>query len=255
MKNISFLLNFILIFLVVYLGCKNNFFGKGDKPVSEDNCKDHIQYNPAEKYGMISFKTAKFLAENYAAGDGKKFIYNGTSNTGELDARNIWFDLKILKNFIALIESSACKANCDTSKKLGIRIYYAKYPDSSKFSSFPDLTEVPKEYGNHHTVFMIPTFYDNALKMNVDFDPLQAAANCTFKPFSDNYTKLQYGVSIKKDSIANISAAKQQLGKPQDPKAFFIFGPAVHNTGDNQNHGSINPPPDQTGVYPTPTLE
>lgn len=277
MKSISLFLNVILILLVLYLGCKDKFSCNGDKPVAtsaycpEKGCET---YNPSEKYGMISFRTAQMLAQNYAQSEGKKFIYDGSLKTNEQDALSIWFDLKILKNFIAFIESSACKSNCDSTKNLGVRIYYGKYPDSSILHSFADLKDVPSKYGNHHTVFMMPTFYDPTSRKNFDFDPMQKTENCRFKPFDNAYTTSVYGVNIvsaankisaSKDSLAMIGKVRQQQGKPQDPKTFFVFGAAVHTMsapsgsptppGDQQNHGDIMPPPDGNGSFPTGPTE
>ena len=273
MKSFSLLLNVILIFLVFYLGCKDDFFGGDKEPGKQsgycppEGCET---YNPSEKYGMISFATAQMLAKNYAESEGKRFIYDGTLKTSEQDALNIWFDLKILKNFISFIESNACNAGCDTSVKLGVRIYYGKYPDSTQFSFYPDLKDVPKRFGKHHTIFMMPTFFDKASGKHLDFDPLQAAGDCNFKPFDNNYTTSRYGISIiepssfrsPQDSLQYYKQTRQQSNdvKPQDPKTFFIFGsvrPAMFTStsavvsGEQQNHGDIVPPPSGQGIYPT----
>lgn len=276
MKSISLLLNVILIFLVLYLGCKDKIFGGDKEPAKQsaycppEGCET---YNPSEKYGMISFATAQMLAKNYAESEGKKFIYDGTFKTSEQDALNIWFDLKILKNFISFIESSACKANCDTSKRLGVRIYYGKYPDSTQFDNYPDLKDVPNKFGKHHTIFMMPTFFDKASGKHLDFDPMQAAAGCNFKPFDNNYTLSTYGISIAKLSAAQSSANSMQYDKvgkqqrpdvkPQDPKTFFIFGsmqPLMLTSsstisGEQQNHGTMAPPPKEEGTFPTTSVE
>ena len=274
MKNISLLLNVILAFLLIYFGCNGKFSCKDNQPSKQMGycpAKGCETYNPSQKYGMISFATAKMLAENYAGSEGKKFIYDGTIKTSEQDALNIWFDLKILKNFIAFIESSACKANCDTSKRLGIRIYYGKYPDSTELANYADLADVPKKYGKHHTVFMMPTFYDSVAKKNLDFDPMQTAANCNFKPFDNAYTTSVFGISINQPMVnvhnssqsdrlkTNGKLPQRQETKPQNPKTFFISGGTVSKAfnygsdveGDQQNHGGVVPPPDNTGSFPT----
>ena len=51
----------------------------------------------------------------------------------------IWFDLESLKNFVSEIETTV--KNVDGSVvpvRLGVRIYYAAYPDKSSFGKFDD---------------------------------------------------------------------------------------------------------------------
>lgn len=279
MKSISLLLNLVLLLLVFYLGCKDKFFGKEDKPKSSTYCTDCDTYNPTEKYGMISYNTAKMLAENYYKSEGKRYIFNESGRTNEEDARNIWFDLRILKNFIAFIESQACKFNCDTAKHLGVRIYYGKYPADSKLGDFADLQDVPKKFANHHTLFMMPTYWDTAAKKHVDFDPLNLSQDCKFQTFPRDLTPESLA-AYSASSVSNLSATsknynrntqiskdqKQVVIKPQEPKTFYILGGqtyqtmsyAVPVTGDQQNHGDLAPPPGAAEIYPTtpmPTIE
>lgn len=73
------------------------------------------------------------------------------------DARACWYSLDTLKKFICLIENYSLKNRYSyTSKDLGIRFYYAVYPDP---------LEGNPEYKSHHTLFMVPTLNE------VDFDP------------------------------------------------------------------------------------
>lgn len=268
MKSISLLLNVVLIFLVFYFGCKDNFLNKGNKPATSAYCNDCNTYNSSEKYGMISYNTARMLAENYFNSEGKRFIYNEAGKTAEEDARNIWFDLKILKNFIALIESQACKYNCDTSRHLGIRIYYGKYPAADKFSQFADLSGLPEKFANHHTLFMMPTYWDATAKKHVDFDPLQVAANCNIQPFQKDLTPSNIGNTSQaasyttERSFVKVKDTTKQIRepqKPQSPKTFYILGGQTYNTsgtsgsstGEQQNHGDVAPPPSNSEIYPT----
>ncbi len=92
------------------------------------------------------------------------------------DAHSIWFDLESLKNFVSEIETTV--KNVDGSvvpERLGVRIYYAAYPDKSSFGKFDDLEELlndaeTEKYENLHTLVMIPTItIDNDA---IDFNPL-----------------------------------------------------------------------------------
>lgn len=170
--------------------------------------------------GMISFATAKELASNFLNDPGKNVIWKGGQPSKEQDARCIWFDLEKMKRFIGHIESAACNNGCPDSLKLGVRIYYAKYPGAEEMAKNPDLQNVPKEYANMHTIFMVPTYRDWRLNVNIDFDPQSISKGCKILPM---------------DYIKN---------------TFYLgFDPGITST-DAQNHGSLRPPPDSTGFFP-----
>jgi hypothetical protein len=101
-------------------------------------------------------------------------IENATKNAVPNDAKSTWIDLKGLKTFIANIECKAPKG----SEDLGIRIYYAAYPDAglfgkkgSGYESLADFNndEMTKNYGKKHTLILIPTTKINGV--NQDFNP------------------------------------------------------------------------------------
>lgn len=109
--------------------------------------------------------------KNWYSRDGKKdTIY---------DAHSIWFDLETLKKFIYNIELSAEKKDSNYSSvenRLGIRIYYADYPErntwnqeySRDLSSFIGHPEADRVYENMHTLIMVPT--KSKGNLNIDFD-------------------------------------------------------------------------------------
>ncbi len=109
------------------------------------------------------------------------------------DARSVWFSLAKLKAFIADIESKVGQ-HCTDSFNLGIRIYYAAYPDSSMirvrgWKNYLDNHKLPMEYRNHHTVVMVPTYWNNEDGHYYDFDPRFRTSpglnNCNFSPVAD----------------------------------------------------------------------
>ena len=116
----------------------------------------------------------------------RKFHWNVINNrvSAELnngtpfqDARSCWYSIETLKKFICLLEKYASSGSLRfTSKDLGIRFYYAAY-DTSKFDSHFILTRdgssglVKTPLGMHHTLFLVPTYFDTELKQDVDFDP------------------------------------------------------------------------------------
>ena len=97
------------------------------------------------------------------------------------DAKCAWFDLETLKKFIYDIEKNSCAANCgEEIHRLGIRIYYARYPETgtaaqNNNSRFSDLFQLDNAYVDRHTLFMVPTYSINNGEPKdfnaLDFDP------------------------------------------------------------------------------------
>ncbi|MBV1924380.1 MAG: hypothetical protein KUG68_10180 [Flavobacteriaceae bacterium] len=141
------------------------------------------------------------------------------------DTRAIWFDLETLKAFIHQIEIKA-KNNATPvqSKDLGIRIYYASYPDSAE--TYNDLNGVngnyilPSIYQEHHTLVMIPTINRRVGNVNIDADFNPSDPATYIKPISSVYS-------------TNPSA--------QIPALTGVRSSSSNNTGA-QNHGSLAPP-------------
>lgn len=108
------------------------------------------------------------------------------------DANSIWFSLETLKNFIWNIENAACQKGCynnTNNLNLGVRIYYARYPDDNGMAGNPDLQILPhnsssnsvtNSFADHHTIFMVPTFQDaNNATIQWDFDPWHWSSSTT----------------------------------------------------------------------------
>lgn len=93
------------------------------------------------------------LIENYR----QNHLNAINSTLGIDDAHSIWFDLPKLKKFIETIEEEAKRINPDTSERdLGIRFYYASYPNNADWNIM-ESHPVPIEYAGKHTLVMIPT--------------------------------------------------------------------------------------------------
>jgi hypothetical protein len=180
-----------------------------------------LGYNGEQLPGRINFSTAMRMANDYALDKGKYYIWNQDVNTEVPDARNIWFDLARMKQIIGYIESKLCQAQCNENTHLGIRFYFAKYPDKNTIQSLPDLTGVPLDYERHHTLFMVPTYWDPVKKANIDFDPGGITKGCILAPID-----------------------------PIKGHALIATGPSEAGT-DGENHGGLRPPPENTGSFPT----
>lgn len=114
---------------------------------------------------VIPTQLIQNLVDNYRMNQ-LEFI---NQNLSKGDAHSIWFDLPTLKSFIAEIEAEAQAIDQNTTENdLGIRFYYAAYPD------VPEAT-VPADYGKRHTLVMVPTKKENNL--DYDFNPLSDSGN------------------------------------------------------------------------------
>jgi hypothetical protein len=107
----------------------------------------------------------------------KTMAFNYQNLLPSTEARSVWFNLDVLKKFIYQIESKSCNT---CTGDLGIRIYYGRYPGVSGWSIFSDLSQLDTDvklksgginnYGNLHTVFMVPTIMKSD-GYNHDFNP------------------------------------------------------------------------------------
>jgi len=140
-------------------------------PVDCNNVVMNYSNTPAndtiDGYALLEM-TQKYkdaLVVNNAGKITNAFTKNPSNNIDSLpDATSVWFGLEDLKRFIWEIESKVCtwRASCPQTPPLdlGIRIYYARYPDATYTNSNGQkyFNDLPAEYENRHTVFMVPTF-------------------------------------------------------------------------------------------------
>ncbi|MCU7619105.1 hypothetical protein NZ698_18150 [Chryseobacterium sp. PBS4-4] len=115
----------------------------------------------------MSCDTIQELVDNYHNNQ-LAFI---TENLGFEDAHSIWFDLETIKNFIAEIELQAhlIDPTCP-DKDLGIRFYYAAYPETPT-------DPIPEDYAKRHTLVMVPTKKEedgSGQMLNFDFNPFES---------------------------------------------------------------------------------
>lgn len=202
----KFLVAIIVFLLAVIAVLLYNIFN--NTPVrSAPGCSENItmNYTGVEWKSNVSVDDARLMAGNYREDYGKSRIWTGETRGETADARSAWFPLETLKRFIWNIETSNCKNNCKDS--LGIRIYYAKYPDLSNTEFWNEGTMgTQSDFALHHTIFMVPTYFTNRFHQD-------------FNPFTDVcHQKLT------------------EVGNPEKPSK------AILTPGDEQNHGSLIPP-------------
>lgn len=198
--------------------------GKGASSLRA-NCPACKDYSTIPLEGMLA-STAKELSHNYQTYSQPLLAINGTTP----DASSIWFSLETLKNFIFKIESAVCEKDCSDKLNLGIRIYYAKYPQS--MSGFPDLAGVDPAFNQHHTLFMVPTFQaDPNSQEHWDFDPWHWGTN-NCKPTS-MYDWFRQNEKPFGEEYSLIFSAN-------GPQYFSAAGSGI--TPSALNHGDLIPP-------------
>lgn len=153
------------------------------------------------------------------------------------DARAIWFDLEILKAFIYNLEMNT--RNNDpavSSQDLGLRLYYASYPEASVntdpskvrpiWGDFAELDPLDNMgYESLHTLVMIPTIRKGG--KDLDFNPLQ------FDTYAGGLMDTKKYTNSKTNGNNPVSGL---MGIPNSTRA------------GAQNHGSLYPPQTRNGL-------
>lgn len=240
MKKILIAVNVLFLTAVFFMACNSNNSAETSEPVTGTG--DEVRTRSAEStgpdisqelYGLLDDDLAVRMSEAYRDDNRKSRI---TGSDGELDARSIWFDLETIKLFIAKIEASVGGAkNCD-SMHLGIRMYYAKYPEGEEFNRYAEaLSQLGRNIEGKHTIFMTPTYYDN--DENIDFN---------FEEVGDNPCKpIPYSKLLRMNNRS--SKAGLFVGRKR-PEPIDPTGGQMPNT---VNHGGLMPPPASGGTFPT----
>lgn len=191
----------------------------------ESLCSDFSKDNPS----TLSTGLVSDLTKNYR--DNQLIEINKVMPSTDPDAHSIWFDLDTIKKFIYHIEKNV-KANSTIDEKLGLRMYYAAYPDSLQFNKTgnEDLKDLGKNattrmYGLKHTIVMIPTIFNSSYG-NVDFNPL------------DENTYKGYITTVKKSEVqGDTILTADYLTAGYNPMALTPTSRVV-----SRNHGSLIPP-------------
>lgn len=186
----------------------------------------------AEKMSTLDADLIHVMTQDYMTHQLNYIQTNGTTIAPK-DARSIWFDLVTLKKYLYHIEKNSKKVNGTiTEKDLGVRIYYATYPDKVGMKTFDDLKDSSgallfPEYEGLHTLVMIPTIAD-ASGNNLDFNPLD---DSTFTNgfYQDSKYAYHAGVNIPNNETAALSGS-------------------VSRGMGARNHGTLSPPNSTLGL-------
>lgn len=185
---------------------------------------------------------AKTLVQNYR--DNHLNVINNSKELSSLrtigsptDARAVWFKIDVLKQFINQIERETARNFKDHVASLGIRMYYGEYPALNSnlwgTSALPAGEPLHLErYAGMHTLLMVPTYFDRAKNIQVDFDP---AYNNDGKPItmSTIYRSFSTSTHIEADTISTPGSTNAPVPAPLPPSSPVTV----------LNHGELVPPP------------
>ena len=210
--------------------------------------------NPANtsSYHLIDASLAKLMAENYRNFYVNTFMKkmpttvdqaNGTRNNN--DSRSVWFSIKKLKEYIRDMEASSLSCSKEDSLS-GLRFYFIRYPERdvnkttnpwNKYVYFSK-TNMPIDYANRHSLMIVPTRYDKAMDLDVDYDP----RFCTAGKF-DNLSKVMNKLIALEPNENTLTS--YDVGASLR-KSAFIMPDDSYLKSTAVNRGSIIPPPYQT---------
>jgi hypothetical protein len=232
MKKISVLLNITLIALIAVQSC--NCPKRLTDYTASRYCQSSIcmDYSTAPPFEYLDAAMLGQMTVNYNSSSNKVANASARQNQG-VDARSVWLPLEKIKRFIWEIETNSCESGCGVSTKLGIRIYYGRYP--ADMSTYADLKGLPADYAGLHTVFMVPTFdKDDA---HYDFDPRYwSKTDCSPVPLYKLFAAA---------TDSNFIGRKGYVAGPPSLVALTASSRTASVAGNAnmiQNHGELCPP-------------
>ncbi len=204
-KFIIIALSIALVFSVFFRPFQNN-----DENATATHFSTDYQGTPVSQLplSMVETMINQYRTNQYVAINEKRTVEVP-------DAHSVWFDIKTLKKFIHDIENETQKNKPNHKETLGIRLYFAAYPNLNLKGngSFieSDFQEIQKNYATRQTLMLIPTIFDKLKNGNVDFNPLDAT---TYSGFS----KLKNKSATNSSTTQSIMALNHgNLIPPFDP--------------------------------------
>jgi hypothetical protein len=151
---------------------------KGEDSIVTADCPDCKDYSK-EGFGGVPVSVARDMAKMYATNQYTRYTMNG----GVQDSKSVWFSLDSIKKFIYNIEKAMCSCSGEMKNGLGVRIYFAAYPDANTLNTAPVssyYSTVNQTFAEMHTLFMVPTYNTN--NTDFDFDPWNLGKGGCEKP-------------------------------------------------------------------------
>ncbi|MEL1246102.1 hypothetical protein AAEO56_17645 [Flavobacterium sp. DGU11] len=242
-RNLKLIIAVLFIALVISL-FYNPFGEKAvTVPPGNDVCFDFNTYKPSTLTNGLVYDMVNKYRNNQL-----RSIKGSVTSPMDEDARCIWFDLDTIKKFIYHFEKGVQKNAATTDNKLGLRIYYAAYPDKSLWTTVPEYKDlrvflgnpVTEQYEKMHTLVMIPTL-QLADGIPHDFNPLDPA---TYKNGLTTYSPAQNmempgNIRLKRTSaLIGSSAPAASLQNPTPSRSEIAA----------RNHGALYPPGNPNGL-------
>ncbi len=249
MKRLLILTNMLWITVVLYQSCRQEQVQPAAASGANDNsekvlsareeaaltsascpgCTDYKLF----KFAGISADVAKSLSKNYQTIDQPLLQIE----PGIPDASSIWFSLETLKGFVWKIEEAVCKNNCTSKMKLGLRLYYGRYPEAAEMAATPDLSGLPASFAEHHTLFLVPTYQDAVDPLiQWDFDPWHmGTSNCKPKTMAAWFQGSDRPFGQEKSLVLSVNETQ-----------YFKSGGGGWSAA--MNHGDLIPPYSATGT-------
>lgn len=228
----------LLLTAIVFFACNPDSGNTNEDTTQQLPC-DHCQDFDKEKFEGVPAGLAFNMISTY-----KSHHWNGyrvAGNTVPTDARSVWFSLDTLKKFIWNLEQEVCNNKCIDKKTLGLRFYYAEYPQQQVWDKLEPLDADPvinREQQDHralyqglHTVVITPTYWSEKSQFNVDFDPRFVDKECKPQTLQNVMNKLGVRFDTSVRALVALNGG--------DPA--FVLSPDVRTSAKNK--GSLIPPP------------
>ncbi|WP_299113967.1 hypothetical protein [uncultured Winogradskyella sp.] len=136
------------------------------------------------------------------------------------DSRAMWLDLETIKAYIYHLEINAKKNNIP-STDLGLRFYYASYPE--KMASYSDLAGLPNTFERRHTLIAVSTIRKKGI--DLDFDPTNPDTYNTGIIGMEEYLDPAKKIPVIGASHSG-SRSTQRIGVQNHGNLYPPFGPA-----------------------------
>ena len=129
MKTLLIATNILFLSIIIYQSCAPT-----KAVVNAATCPPCKSY--ASAFPGLTTTTARMISVNYKT---HKSALAGFFNHGTVpDANSIWFSLESLKVLSGTLKMLPARMVCNSNQlKLGVRIYYARYPDDVSMNSNP----------------------------------------------------------------------------------------------------------------------
>lgn len=243
MKKVLLFTNVALLSIILVLSCNktdivaDNTSNESTKsatvskaPCQNENCMACTDHSSSRFDGIDPYLAKQLFVDYVDKNQPRLQIAENIE-----DANRLWFSLESLKNFIWQIEKEMCNKPCarENELRLGVRVYYARYPSDMHIDG---LRGLPKDYAEHHTLFMVPT-YEDQTGTQVDFDPWNWGNECTPTPLHKVFSM---GLFLKKNScFFSIAEPQYYKDKCGDAQPWMLRGQPF----GAMNHGNLEPPP------------